>query len=252
MNRTQASTYGETFADIYDDLYPTSTQVDLAVTAIRELAGEGPVLELGVGTGRVALPLATAGAAVTGVDASAAMLERLSAKDPDGTVRLLEGVITEPHGDGLYGVATLLAQTLFLLPSATDQARCLGSAAQAVRPGGYVVVETYARVPEQHAAAGLTLTPAHVVDDLVLLMAADHDPDLQTILVQHVLITGGGTHLLPVHLRYLTLPQMDLMADQSGLSLVHRWSDWNRHPMEPTSPMQISVYQRTASAKDPS
>lgn len=239
----ESGRYGAVFAPVYDTLYPGGPATDAAVATLARLAGPGPVLELGVGTGRIALPLAATGVEVHGLDGSPDMLDTLADKPGASQVKLIAGDLRDDHGSCTYRLVTLLAQTLFLLPDAEAQQACLASAAQALLPDGRLVVEGYAQIPEPFRHAGHGLQAVAVEENTVVLAATHHDPLTQTLLIQHILIGGPETQLLPVRLRYAWPAELDLMARIAGLTLEHRWADWHGTPPRPDDLTHVSVYR---------
>ena len=139
-----ADSYGEAFADVYDDWYATVTDIDATVTlATRLAAPAGSVLELGVGTGRLAIPMARAGLTVTGIDTSAAMLERLATADVGGSVTVVHGDMVDDLPDGPFDLALAAYNTLFNLVDDGAQQRCFAVVAERLAPGGSFVVEAF-------------------------------------------------------------------------------------------------------------
>ncbi|NNE11485.1 MAG: class I SAM-dependent methyltransferase, partial [Ilumatobacter sp.] len=152
MDGYDDSTYGDAFADVYDDWYADVSDVTTTVDMLLALAEGGEALELGVGTGRLAVPLARSGrphgVAVTGVDSSEAMLERLRRRDTDGLVTTALGSMARDLPGGPYRLVFAAYNTIFNLRSARDQAACFASVADVLVPGGRFVVEAY--VPDVH------------------------------------------------------------------------------------------------------
>ncbi len=201
------------------------------------------MLELGVGTGRLAIPLAGRGLAVTGVDASATMLERLAAKPGGDRVAAVLGDMADPPvGDTAYAVVFVAYNTLFNLIGDGDQARCLANAAARPRPGGAVVVEAF--VPDPDAFASDAVTTRRVTADRVVLSVSRSDPASQEALGQYVDITEAGIKLRPWHIRWSTPAQLDEMAAAVGLALQHRWADWAGTAWSDDAPAHVSVYRR--------
>ncbi len=258
--------YGDAFADVYDQWYPDVTDVEACVARVAELAresnpGRGAVLELGVGTGRLALPLAELGLAVTGVDASAAMLERLAAK-PGGTrLRVVAGDMSDLDATDLddggdhdgYGppfqVVLIAYNTLFNLADDEAQGRCLAGAAARLAPAGRLVIETFVPADPPHQADGEpggeapgALSVSRVTDSEVVLNASFHDAAAQTVIGQHVQLTESGTRLRPWRIHYLHPEQLDALARRAGLVPLERWRDWQATPFDDDSPTLISVY----------
>ncbi|MBC8364376.1 MAG: class I SAM-dependent methyltransferase [Actinobacteria bacterium] len=245
-------TYGETYADVYDDWYGEGGQMaisqvgapDEVADGIVALADGGPVLELGVGTGRLALPLADRGLDVTGLDASPAMLERLRAKPGADRLTVVEGDMADPlpgAADGSFGVVLVGFNTLFNLTTAGAQASCVAAGARLLRPGGRFVVEAFVPAPEAHD--GMSVRAIEV--DRVLLDVATIDPDTQLITGQRIEVSEAGNRLFPYQLRYVTPEQLDALAADADLSLEHRWADWSGTPFDEASASHVSVWRRT-------
>ncbi len=144
MHEYGPGTYGASFADVYDDWYGNVSDVSATVAGVSALADGGAVLELGVGTGRIAIPLAAAGVDVVGVDASAEMLGRLGAKPGSRTVGvILADIAALPVADGRFAVAFAAFNTFFNLTDDDAQRRCVHRLAEVLRPGGRFVVEGF-------------------------------------------------------------------------------------------------------------
>lgn len=254
MEHYGPETYGEHYADVYDDWYGEGGRMaisevgtpDEVAAGIVALANGGPVLELGVGTGRLALPLADRGLAVTGLDASPAMLERLRAKPGADRLTLVECDMAAPlpeMADGSFAVVLVGFNTFFNLTTADAQASCVAAVARLLRPGGRFVVEAFVPAPE--AYDGVSVRKIDV--DRVLLDVAAIDSDTQVIAGQRIEITPAGNRLFPYLLRYATPEQFDALAAGVGLSLEHRWADWSGTPFDDEgSQSHVSVWQRTA------
>ncbi|MGV3759025.1 MAG: class I SAM-dependent DNA methyltransferase [Actinomycetota bacterium] len=251
MEGYDASTYGERFADVYDDWYDGVTDAEACaerVAAIAAEVGGGPVLELGVGSGRLALPLVARGLEVHGLDASAAMLERLRAKPGgDSIVTTLGDMAAIPLVDPPpFAVVLVAFNTLFNVPSEEGQRRCLARVAALLAPNGRLVVEAFVPRDDLPASAERSITPRHLTADEVVLTVSQHDPVAQTITGQHVHLTEAGTRLRPWHLRYLTPAQLDALAADAGLALVDRAGGWRGEPFGPDSEVHVSTYRIAA------
>jgi SAM-dependent methyltransferase len=238
-----AKTYGDWIAEDYDHLHVGRLDTDACVELLAGLAGEGPVLELGVGTGRVALPLAARGLQVHGIDVSEAMVERLRAKPGGETVRVTLGDFAEVPVTGTFRLVFVVFNTLFALPSQDDQVRCFARVAERLGDGGAFVVEAF--VPDP---ARLAQRQELTVDDIGLdhagLTATHRDPIAQRIDSQYVVLTAGGVRLYPVSIRYTWPSELDLMARLAGLRLRERWAGWRREPFGADSTTHVSVYER--------
>jgi SAM-dependent methyltransferase len=242
------ASYGDGMADVYDQWYPGTADTGHAVERLADLAAGGPVLELGVGTGRLALPLAARGFEVHGVDASDAMLQRLRSKDPASAVRAVVADMGVPSGwpPGPFALVVVAVNTLFNVTTAAGQAACLTGAAERLVPGGRLVVEAF--VPADSRPAGPALSVRTVAHDAVVLLASSTDPVAQEVVGHFVeLRDGEPVRLRPWHVRWATPTQLDDLAAAAGLVLEHRWAGWRGEPFGPDSPTHVSVYRRPAS-----
>lgn len=239
-----ADSYGEAFADVYDDWYATVTDVDATVALVGRLAGSaGRVLELGVGTGRLAVPMARSGLGVTGIDTSAAMLDRLAAADPDASVIAVRGDMIDDLPDGPFEVVLAAYNTLFNLVDDRAQQRCFAAVADRLGPGGSFVVEAF--VPDPTADAGSSVEVRSMAADHVVLSVSRHDPGEQRAEGQFVTLTeAGGVRLRPWVVRWSTVDELDAMASSAGLTTVERWADMSMTPFDDESRHHVSVYRR--------
>lgn len=237
MQDYQQATYGDCIADIYDQMHsawePTAT-----VKTVEHLAAGGAVLELGVGTGRVALPLARHGLRVVGVDISSGMLDQLRAKDPQGTVEAVYGDFTDLPVDGEFKVI-FVVNSLLQLSNPDDQLRCLRQVRAHLEPGGVFVMEE--ANPAVFSGGGLEVF--HLASDQLHLLASAYDPIQQHYRAQHVIMVDGSVRLNPIALRLTSTNEFDLMARLAGLKLLERWGNWERtSPYVADSRAHISFY----------
>jgi SAM-dependent methyltransferase len=246
MDGYDSSTYGDRFADVYDDWYGDVTDVDSCTKRLAALAGDGPVLELGVGSGRLALPLARLGVEVHGIDASEAMLARLRAKPGAEAIQVTCGdmaelVLPDPPA---FAVVFAAFNTLFNLGSVEAQQRCLERAVSLLAADGLVVIEAFVPPDVGDAGPAATVTPRHLTVDEVVLSVSQHDEGEQTITGQHIQITEQGIQMRPWHLRYARPFELDAMAAAAGLSLAWRHADWVETPFGPDAGAHVSAYRR--------
>jgi ubiquinone/menaquinone biosynthesis C-methylase UbiE len=251
MQGYDASTYGRSFADVYDEWYHDVSDVHATVASVAARANGRRVLELGVGTGRIALPLAALGVDITGIDASTEMLERARAKAPvDGSrlVALVEGDMAELPVDGPFGVVFVAFNTFFNLTDAAAQQRCFSRVAQVLEPGGWFAIEAF--VPPDPAPdeidSGVSVRTIEL--DQVVLTVARRDPVAQTIVGQHIEITNAGARLRPWFVRYAGPEELDSMARVAGLERAERHGDWSGSPFTDESPAHVSWYVNPATA----
>jgi len=245
MTEYGPSTYGDRVAEVYDRMPQVlARETEHAVATLAELAGPGPVLELGIGTGRLALPLAAKGLSVHGIDASEAMVEKLRAKRGGDRIPVAIGDFADVAVDGRFALIFVAFNTFFGLTTQEDQVRCFARVAQHLTTSGVFVLEAF--VPDvARFDRGQRVGVTHMGVDDVQIEASVHDPVTQRIRSQHILISSDGrTHLYPVHVRYAWPSELDLMARLAGLRLRGRWSDWDKGDFTGTSRSHVSVYAR--------
>jgi SAM-dependent methyltransferase len=235
-------TYGDRIAEVYDSLYE-ELDTGGAVATLTELAGRGPVLELAIGTGRLALPLAEQGLEVQGIDASEAMVSKLREKPGGDRISVTMGDFADVAVDGRYSLIFVAFNTFFALLTQDDQLRCFANVVPHLLDEGAFVLEAF--VPDlARFDRGQRAHVNFVEAGRLLIDVSRHDPLEQRIDSQHVLITESGTRLYPVGLRYAFPAELDLMARLAGLELADRWGGWRREPFTADSPRHVSVYKR--------
>lgn len=234
--------YGDGFADVYDDWYAEVTDVAATVATMVSIAGTGGrVLELGVGTGRLAVPMADAGLVVVGVDSSASMLERLAARDTADAVTVVCADMVDGLPDDRFDAVLVAYNTIFNLLDEALQQRCFDQVAARLRPGGAFVVEAF--VPDPAADAGSEVGVRTLDVDQVVLSVSKNDPEHQRAEGQFVQLSeSGGVRLRPWAIRWSTPEQLDAMAARAGLALSTRTADMAGAPFDVTSEQHVSVY----------
>jgi SAM-dependent methyltransferase len=245
MTEYGPSTYGDRWAEIYDRWGGTEGRdTEGTVALLAELAGPGPALELAVGTGRIALPLAERGVEVHGVDASEAMVAKLREKPGGDRIPVTMGDFADVPVEGRYPLVFVVFNTLFGLLTQEDQVRCFANVAEHLTNDGVFVIEAF--VPDLgRFDRGQRTSTLDVGVDEVHLHADKHDPVGQVVMSQHVLVREEGVRLYPVKIRYAWPPELDLMAQLAGLELRDRWAGWKREPFTAASTNHVSVYGRT-------
>jgi SAM-dependent methyltransferase len=235
------ATFGEINAERYDLEHAPNAETLRAVETLAELAGGGRVLELAIGTGRIALPLAARGAEVSGMDASPEMVARLKAKPGGAAIPVTIADLADVGVDGTFDLVFLVFNTLFNLTSQAEQVCCFQNAAARLTRRGRFVIEAF--VPEvARYADGQRLRTVHVDIDRVVVEASVHDPVAQVIRYQYITTTRDGVRLAPLPMRYAWPAELDLMARLAGLELRERWADWDRSPFTAASASHVSVY----------
>ena len=214
------------------------------VAFLEEFARGGPVLELAIGTGRIALPLAARGVKVDGIDFSPAMVARLRAKPGGDRIAVTMGDFAEAAVPGRYRLVYLVFNTLFNLLTQDAQARCFASAAARLDEGGVFVVEGFVPSWLHRLRDGQYVEAESVEVGGVVLDVGRHDPVAQRLDESHVQLTPKGIRLFPVACRYAWPSELDLMARMAGLTLRERWGGWAREPFTAESRNCISVWGR--------
>ncbi len=232
-------TYGASFADVYDDWYPSISDAAASARFVAKRCRPPVVIELGVGTGRLVPELRSAGLVVLGIDSSPEMLTAGAGQ------ALIADIADLPlRASSAVGGALCAFNTLFNLPTADLQERAIAEAARVVTAGGVLIIEAitgYALAEAERQSVGVS----RITADQLVLAATVIDHEAQTVTGQHVDITQtGGVRLRPWHLRWSTPEQLDEMAAASGLELSERFSDWNETAFDQQSDTHISVYRK--------
>ena len=243
MDGYGARTYGDGFADVYDDWYGDVSPVEDTVAFVRERT-DGLVVEFGSGTGRIAEPLRRAGATVVGLDASLAMLRRSVANGPELPV-VAADMTQIPFRSGVASLVLITFNTLFNLPSASLQQRALREAGELLGDGGRVVIEAF--VPGDGTTAPDERVEVVRLDaDAVVLRVSRNDPSTTSVSGHHIeLRDGEPVRLRPWHLRYTDPDGIDRLAESAGLTCVGRYADWSRAPFDAASQIHVSVFEQT-------
>lgn len=248
MDEYGPATYGDKIAGIYDNLFAIGRpDPGTSVAVLAELAGNGPVLELGIGTGRLALPLAERGIEIHGIDASEAMLEQLREKPGGADVPVTVGNFKDVPVEGEYALVFVAYNTFFGLASQDEQVRCFENVAAHLSRDGTFVIEAF--VPDMTRwNRNQTVEATAVHADRVAIEVSRHDPVEQRIVSHQVVIADGGAKLYPVQVRYAWPSELDLMARLAGLVLRERWANWKREPFTSDSTGHVSVYEKNSMA----
>ncbi|HXH57600.1 MAG TPA: class I SAM-dependent methyltransferase [Iamia sp.] len=237
------------FADIaarYDETAGSMFDADVlgpTVDVLEGLADDGAALELAVGTGRVALPLAARGVPVSGIELSTAMAEQLRAKDGAQRIAVTIGDMATTRVEGAFRLVYLVYNTIGNLATQDRQVACFANAAAHLEPGGCFVVEVgvpdLRRLPPGEDAVVFSHAPGYVgydrYTDLVAQQATSH----------HFVADGSGTREFTTPFRYVWPSELDLMAELSGLSRRDRWAGWDRSPFTGESTSHVSVWEKT-------
>src|SRR6266700_4414955 len=224
--------FGEDDAEIYDAEPDVSQRGDTLATVsfLEQLAGGGPALELAIGTGRVALPLAARGVRVDGIDFSPPMVAKLRAKPGGDQISVTIGNFADVPVQGTYRLIFVVFNTLFNLLTQDDQVRCFENVAAHLTDDGSFVVE--AAVPNYlHRLRQDQYVDAEAIEvDVVRLDVGRYDPVTQRLEESHVVLSSDRVRVNPIVTRYAWPSELDLMARIAGLRLKERWDGWNREP----------------------
>ncbi|WP_273187037.1 class I SAM-dependent methyltransferase [Hyphomonas adhaerens] len=244
MKKYGPETFGELNADEYDLLHNPGT-TDAAIDLLSEFALPGRTLELAIGTGRVALPMAARGCRIEGIEASPLMVEKLREKPGGQDIPVTIGDMSEVRAEGDFDFIFLIFNTLYNLTSQAAQVKCFRNAAAMLAPGGAFLIEAF--VPDlSQFHDHRSVKPRHVSFGALALEAAVHDPVTQRIDYQVLRVTSEGTRLTPLPMRYAWPQETDLMAQLAGLDLESRWGGWDKCAFTADSRMHISVYRKPA------
>jgi SAM-dependent methyltransferase len=239
-----AASYGDRVADVYDQLFhPPDT--DAAVACLAELAASGRALELAVGTGRLALPLAHRGVEVSGIDASEKMVAKLRAKPGGEDILVAIGDFADVNVDGRFSLIFIAYNTFFVLLDPAAQSRCFERVATHLEPGGRFVMEGFVPDPGRFER-GQHIEVTQVASDYAVLSVSRHDAATQRVDSLLVRVSDDGVRTWPVRLRYSYPSELDLMAERAGLRLEHRWGGYGREPFTDDSVKHVSVYEAAA------
>lgn len=231
-----AAFYDESAAHMYADavLCP-------AVDLLAELAGPGRALELGIGTGRVALPLAARGVQVSGIDASVKMVEKMREKPGGRDIPVVIGDFATAAVDGRFSLCYAVWNAIWNLRTQEKQVACFQNAARHLEPGGHFVVEL--GVPDlMSISPGHTIVPIRA--DETGMSFDVYDVVTQRLTSQHFWFTREGVRSFPSTGRYVWPTELDLMARLAGMRLVHRWGGWKREPFTESTREHVSVYEK--------
>jgi len=238
--------FGEHVASRYDEWDAASFAPDVLdpiVDFLAALAGDGAALELGIGTGRIALPLAARGVRVHGIDLSSAMVARLKAKPGAEAIGVSIGDFATTRVDGTFALAYLAVNTIMNLTSQDEQVACFRNVAAHLAPGGCFVVEV--GVPQlRRLPPGETVRAFDVSSER--LGFDEYDVAAQGLVSHHYRVVDGELDVVSVPFRYVWPSELDLMARLAGMTLRERWGGWRREPFTSDSEMHVSVWEKRA------
>jgi hypothetical protein len=237
---------GEDVAERYDaataDMFEPAA-VDPVVDFLAGLAGDGAALELGIGTGRIALPLSRRGVRVHGIDLSTAMVARLRAKPGAGEIGVTIGDFQSTRVEGTFSVAYLVFNTIMNLLTQDEQVACFQNVSQHLEAGGRFVIEVgvpaLQRLPPGETVRAFAVGPNRLGFD-------EYDVAGQGLVSHHYTIVEGRMDARSIPFRYVWPSELDLMARLAGMTLRERWGGWRREPFTSESTTHVSVWEKPA------
>jgi SAM-dependent methyltransferase len=234
-----AARYDESAADMFEPAV-----VDPVVDFLADLAGHGAALELGIGTGRIALPLARRGVRVHGIDLSEAMVARLRAKPGAEEIDVAVGDFATTTVEGAFSLAYLVFNTINNLTTQEQQVACFENVAAHLEPGGCFVIEVgvpaLQRLPPGETVRAFDVSATHLGFD-------EYDVVTQGLISHHYSVVDDHFEVVSIPFRYVWPSELDLMARLAGMTLRERWSGWKREPFTSDSRKHVSVWEKTAS-----
>jgi SAM-dependent methyltransferase len=238
--------FDERIAKSYEAKWPElfePAMVDPVVAFLAELAGTGAALELGIGTGRIAIPLSRRGVRVHGIDLSPDMVAEFRGKPGTGDIGVTIGDFATTGVGGIFQLAYLVRNTIMNLTTQDDQVACFQNVAAHLKPGGCFVIEVVVpalqRLPPGETVRAFTLTPTHLGFD-------EYDVASQGLISHHYWMVDGQLEPRSVPFRHVWPSELDLMARLAGMTLRERWGDWTRAPFTSDSGQHVSVWEKTA------
>jgi SAM-dependent methyltransferase len=231
--------FGEDVAARYDDdaVMFDPAVVDPVADYLAELAGDGAALEFGIGTGRIAVPLAARGVPVHGIDLSQAMVARLQVKPGAAQITVTVGDFATTRVEGTFSLVYLVFNTIGNLTTQDEQVACFENAARHLQPGGCFVIELGFGGDARGRLSVFDLSDAHVGVD-------EYDAATQRLVSHHFSLVDGSWERLSIPFRTLGPGELDLMAKIAGLTLRERWGDWTREPFTSRSTKHVSVWEK--------
>jgi SAM-dependent methyltransferase len=236
--------FDERIAKSYEVKWPelfAPAVVDPAVSFLADLAAGGAALELGIGTGRIAIPLSQRGVRVHGIDLSPDMVAELRAKPGSDDIGTTIGDFATTRVAGTFRLAYLVRNAIMNLTTQDGQVACFQNVAEHLEPGGYFVIEVgvpeLQRLPPGETVRAFTVTPTHLGFD-------EYDLARQGLISHHYWAVDGHLESFSAPFRYVWPAELDLMARLAGMSLRERWSDWTREPFTSDSRTHVSVWEK--------
>lgn len=235
------SHFDDWVAEHYERLWPqlfAPEVIEPTLDCLVELAGGGACLEFGIGTGRIGIPLSQRGFSVHGIELAPAMARRLRAQPGGQDLAVTIGDFATTSVGGGFSLVYLLRNTITNLTTRDEQVACFRNAADQLVPGGLFLIENYVpQLPPGETVRVFAAEPDHLAYE-------DYDPTAQIAVSTHHWLIDGELRTFSSPHRYVWPEELDDMAKSAGLSLLHRWSDWQRNAFTSDSPSHISVWRK--------
>ena len=246
MRHVPENYFDERIARSYEAKWPELFEpavVNPTVNFLSDLAGTGCALELGIGTGRIALPLSRRGLHVHGIELSPAMVAEMRTKPGGDNIGVTIGDFATTTVDGRFTLAYLIRNTIMNLTTQDQQVACFRNVAAHLEPGGCFVIEVMVpelqRLPPGETVHAFAVTPSH-------LGFEEYDVATQIAVSHHYWVVDGRLETLSAPFRYVWPSELDLMALLAGMTLRERWSNWDREPFTRDSRQHVSVWRKAA------
>jgi SAM-dependent methyltransferase len=242
------ATYGDRIAEIYDERYLAAFADDAekAAAFLASAADGGRALELGIGTGRVAIPLARRGITVRGIDASEAMVAKLHAKAGGAAIDVTLGSFADFSLDTRFPLVFVVFNTFFGLLTQDEQVSCFKAVSRHLTPNGVFVMQAFVPDVTRFDVHNQRVSADAVTPEEISLEVSEHDPFAQRTSTAHVIVRDGNIRMYPVRIRYAYPSELDLMARLAGLRLRERWAGWERDPYPASNWNHVSVWEPAA------
>ena len=236
--------FGQAVAATYDESNDRAFDpalIQATVDFLADLARGGRALELGIGTGRIALPLAARGVEVHGIELSRAMVAQLRAKPGGADIPVTIGDFSTARADGTFRLAYLVANTIMNLTTQAAQVACFRNVASHLEPGGCFVIDVLVpglrRLPPADRYQVFDASEGHWGVD-------EYDVANQGLISHHFSLVDGRFELRSIPFRYVSPAELDLMAELAGMRLRERWAGWVREPFTSESEKHVSVWEK--------
>jgi SAM-dependent methyltransferase len=240
------SQYGDEAAEIYDWMYAGDEVSDAQISGLLDLARGGSIVEIGVGTGRIAIPLAEGGAAVTGIDVSRLMLDKARQKIRQLPVRLVHQDVTVEPIVGQFALCLVSINTFFMLGDHAAQRMSMCHMADCLPTGGILALETFNAPRELHPRDRQSVRVCRISHGVAWLELNIYNQENRTFDIADIVFHTNASQLYTTRLSYWYLDELDQLALDNRMKLIHRWRSWAQDAFDDTARDAVSIYQKVA------